>query len=278
MTQAPAATVLAAQCSIVVELHRSSGEDWGFDLKDSYLQSVHDGGLLAQWNWKHPSRAAVRGDQVMVNGLSDGKVVQQQLKQSLAIKLTVMRQGTMTSTFGIKLVKTAGRKLGLKLSEDVEIINIDPQGALAFWNASHPLMEVHLGDRIWQVGETVSPEQIFRSLQSATELDFLIGRCPRRLDSATGRVLSSKECEAIYGKDAPVRWSKMQLVPVAPEQTRDIMVERQYLGGAELGGENRTLLASESFYRTRTFSLKQCLKTAERIHATNAGNSVVFLL
>ena len=213
------------------------------------INGVEDGGLLAAWNYHHPSSAAVQGDQVVeINGVAQSKGVMQMLKQSLSIKVEVMRHGSMTSTFGIKLVKTAEQKLGLKLSEAVEVIKIDPSGALASWNASHPLLAVHLGDRILQVGQTVAPEQIFRSLQSDSVLEFVLGRVPRRWDATTQMVLSFQECQAIYGKEAEKRWRDMKSLPDAPEQHRDITKERQFLEGAE--GDQRQLLASESFYRT----------------------------
>eukprot|EP00435_Cladocopium_sp_Y103_P021123 s1649_g5.t1 len=250
--QTQAVAALATAGRFEVELQRLKDQPWGLELgPDARLTRVVDGGLLARWNWRHPSRAVVQGDRLMINGFSESKALQQCLKQSLGIRLAVMRQGAM-STFGIKLVKTVERKLGLKLSEDVEVTRIDPEGALALWNAANPLLEVHLGDRILQVGETATPEQIFRSLQSSSELDFLIGRCPRRLDAATGQILSHKECEAAYGKEAVARWAAMQLVPDAPDHVREGVTERQYLGaeGAEHGDENRPLLASESFYRS----------------------------
>ena len=247
------ATSTLVASSFEVQLQRETlGQPWGFQPgPEMRLQGILDGGLLARWNWRYPSQAALVGDQlVSVNGLSESKAVQQSLKQSLGINLALLRQSSM-STFGIKLLKTADKKLGFKLSEDVEVIRVDAQGALAAWNASNPLLEVHLGDRILQVGETLSREQIFRSLQSNRELDFLIGRSPRRLD-VTGQVLSFKECEAVYGKEAESRWAGMQPVPEAPEQVRAASPERRYLAAAE-GGENRSLLASESFYRMGGF-------------------------
>eukprot|EP00913_Durusdinium_trenchii_P022567 g21198.t1 len=152
-----------------------------------------------------------------------------------------------------------GTKLGVKLSEDLEVLRIDAFGAVASWNVSNPLLSIHLGDRILQAAKLVSPDKIFASLQSEGELDLLVGRVERRLDASTGGICTYKECQAAY-PDADLRWANMQRVPDTPEGFPATQyaadTDCHFLAYGAPKGESRDFLASESFYRT--LSLRCC--------------------
>ena len=245
--------MLAVSTKLYIELSRSEGEQWGFELDSMCIKEVRDGSTLANWNWWHPSRAVVKGDQVLdVNGKSESKAVLEMMKSANTLKVSLMRLGTVT-TFGVKLIRSSESRLGFKLSEDLQVIRIDKTGALATWNATSPLLSVHLGDRILQIAQLTSPEKIFRFLGSSSdpELDVVMERSPRRLDSSTGAIYTQMECEAQLGKG---QWQHMQPVPDAPEPERDVEEDAM-----KVVSDNRGLLASESFYRPGMLSFGCCL-------------------
>lgn len=253
--------MLAASHKFAVELTRTQGEQWGFEVsEDMQIKCVNDASVLAIWNWWHASRAVLPGDQLVeLNGLSQSKAILDMLKGSSAIKMVLTRHGAIASTFGVKLAKTMGTKLGVKLSEDLEVLRIDAFGAVASWNVSNPLLSIHLGDRILQAAKLVSPDKIFASLQSEGELDLLVGRVERRLDASTGGICTYKECQAAY-PDADLRWANMQRVPDTPEGFPATQyaadTDCHFLAYGAPKGESRDFLASESFYRT--LSLRCC--------------------
>ncbi|CAK9055661.1 unnamed protein product [Durusdinium trenchii] len=248
-------SMLAASHKFAVELTRTQGEQWGFEVsEDMQIKCVNDASVLAIWNWWHASRAVLPGDQLVeLNGLSQSKAILDMLKGSSAIKMVLTRHGAIASTFGVKLAKTMGTKLGVKLSEDLEVLRIDAFGAVASWNVSNPLLSIHLGDRILQAAKLVSPDKIFASLQSEGELDLLVGRVERRLDASTGGICTYKECQAAY-PDADLRWANMQRVPDTPEGFPATQyaadTDCHFLAYGAPKGESRDFLASESFYRT----------------------------
>ena len=260
--------MLAGSIKFVVELKRAKGEAWGFDLTETMqIKQIDDSSVLAIWNWWHPSLAVVLGDQVVeVNGFSNSKGILDTLKVSNATRILLARHGAIASTFSIKLVKTSGMKLGMKLNDDFGVIKIDVSGTLAAWNASNPLLSVHLGDRILQAGQLASSEKICERLQFERELDLLVGRMQRRFDAASGLIRTYMECQIAY-PDADSRWANMQVVPDVPDQGFPTHAGH-FLENEVVAGDNRPLLASESFYRTftKTNNFEHSTGTCQNVH------------
>ncbi|CAK9026853.1 Uncharacterized protein SCF082_LOCUS17693, partial [Durusdinium trenchii] len=256
---------LVPHCKFSVELRRTALEGFGMDVSPDTMEvlNLQDDGKVALWNQCHPFRAIVIGDRIVevngdqlveLNGLSQSKAILDMLKGSSAIKMVLTRHGAIASTFGVKLAKTMGTKLGVKLSEDLEVLRIDAFGAVASWNVSNPLLSIHLGDRILQAAKLVSPDKIFASLQSEGELDLLVGRVERRLDASTGGICTYKECQAAY-PDADLRWANMQRVPDTPEGFPATQyaadTDCHFLAYGAPKGESRDFLASETLADSR---------------------------
>ncbi|CAJ1444127.1 unnamed protein product [Effrenium voratum] len=244
----PAGAAGATGSTFILEL-RHEGQGPGFDLDARKIAKVHDGGVLAAWNRQRPAQAAMVGDQVLeVNGFAGQKALEE-LKKSKTVRLTLLRQNAM-STFGVTFQRQAKEKLGFKTNEQLELARVEAEGLVPAWNAGNRLHQLHLGDRILQVGEVASAAEIFQRLQKAPELELVLARCPRRLD-ASGAVLTFRECQAAFGADAAARWAAMGPVPEAPAPPPKAPAPKepaQFLRNT--GNDDRPMLANESFYRS----------------------------
>ena len=193
-----------------VELQRSAAETFGLDVNPDTMEvvGVKDDSAAAVWNACHPFRAMVVGDKIVeVNGAHGVK--HNVFLEELDLELLLVRGSEIArfGTFGVSLAVTSS--LGFGVNKMMEVDKIEQVGAIQEWNSSNPINKLRLGDRLIQVNHRTSPVLMLSDLKGGRTLKLVVARSERRVDMSSRSLLTWKECQSEWAKDADKRWGAM---------------------------------------------------------------------